>query len=153
MSESDRPQPPGAAAWLLSPRVLLAFSVVGLVGGAALLHQLNPATSLLPRCVFHVVTSLHCPGCGSTRALHALLHGDVAAAVRFNPLTLPALAALGYAYARWSWGVLTRRPGEHFGARVRGSVLFALAIGIAVFWIARNVPVYPLTLLAPPAAL
>ena len=134
-------------------RLVVVGSVVGLACGAVLLHQVDPTTSrVLPDCVFHALTSLHCPGCGSTRALHALLHGDIAAAVRFNPLTLPAVAFLGYAYVRWAVGALAGRRGEHVGARIKPWLLLALAVVICVFWITRNIPVFPLTLLTPPVS-
>lgn len=46
----------------------------------------DPSTSLFPRCPFLSLTGYLCPGCGSQRALHALLHGDVVAAWHFNAL-------------------------------------------------------------------
>src|SRR5262249_14490547 len=51
-----------------------------------------------PPCWFHSLTGLHCPGCGATRCLHALLHGDLAQAAAFNVLflvSLPFLLAWG----------------------------------------------------------
>lgn len=39
-----------------------------------------------PRCVFKASTGLDCPGCGLTRASHAVLHGRFADAWRLNPL-------------------------------------------------------------------
>ena len=39
-----------------------------------------------PRCLFHALTGLDCPGCGGLRSVQSLLHGDFAAAFRFNPL-------------------------------------------------------------------
>ena len=52
--------------------VLGAFALLGL---AAVLFFFNPAQSgFYPFCVFHRTTGLLCPGCGSLRALHQLLH-------------------------------------------------------------------------------
>jgi len=50
----------------------------------------------LPECPLHRLTGLYCAGCGGTRAIHALLHGDVAACFRLNPLLplFPAAAVL-----------------------------------------------------------
>ena len=39
-----------------------------------------------PQCLFHTYTGLECPGCGSLRSVQSLLHGEFAAAFRFNPL-------------------------------------------------------------------
>lgn len=50
-----------------------------------------------PPCLFYAATGWLCPGCGTTRALHQLLHGHVAEAFRLNPflfvLMLGALIA------------------------------------------------------------
>ena len=37
-----------------------------------------------PKCLFFSLTGLQCPGCGSQRALHSLLHLDLVAALRYN---------------------------------------------------------------------
>jgi hypothetical protein len=39
-----------------------------------------------PQCPLHQLFNLQCPGCGATRALTALIHGRIAAAIQFNPL-------------------------------------------------------------------
>lgn len=39
-------------------------------------------------CPFRAMTGLRCPGCGGTRAMYSLLHGDLAGTVRMNPLIL-----------------------------------------------------------------
>ena len=38
-----------------------------------------------PTCPFLAITGWYCPGCGSLRAVHDLLHGDLAGAVRPQP--------------------------------------------------------------------
>lgn len=74
----------------------------GLIGGLAALAVLflfNPSTvPIYPVCQFHELTGLDCPGCGSLRAMHALLHGHLVAALHFNlflVLSLPLYAWLG----------------------------------------------------------
>ena len=55
--------------------------------GGAILYRFDPTTvHFYPPCLFHSLTGLQCPGCGTTRALHHLLHGDVAGAFRLNPM-------------------------------------------------------------------
>ena len=39
-------------------------------------------------CVFQELTGLYCPGCGGTRALKALLKGDVITSILYHPLIL-----------------------------------------------------------------
>ena len=39
----------------------------------------------LPPCIFHSLTGLYCPGCGGTRAVLFLLHGQVGKSFYYNP--------------------------------------------------------------------
>jgi len=49
----------------------------------------------VPLCPLKHITGIPCPTCGGTRALRALGHGAVVAALRWNPLvTIAALAAI-----------------------------------------------------------
>lgn len=60
---------------------------------------IDPAQSpFAPKCLFHEITGYDCPGCGSQRALHALLHGKFSRAWSFNPfifIIIPVAVALG----------------------------------------------------------
>jgi hypothetical protein len=97
-----------------------AFTAAGAVVAALLyvLYRYDPSTvSFYPPCVFRAVTGLLCPGCGATRAVHHLLHGDVAGAFRLNAMLLlvgPVLAIavatrptlIGRPWFGWSVAVL-----------------------------------------------
>ncbi len=76
--------------------------VIGaIVAGALLL--------VLPEwwCPVFRVTGLRCPGCGMTRALLALVRGDVAAAFGHHPLSLVVLpVGLAWAFLGWRRGAL-----------------------------------------------
>ena len=90
-----------------------------------------------PTCPFLALTGFSCPGCGTTRAVHALLHGDPALALQRNPLTVAALVVLAVAFALWS-----RRLWQ---GRLRSWVappwvLYGLLGVILAFWALRNVP-------------
>jgi hypothetical protein len=45
-------------------------------------------------CIVRTVTGVPCPGCGTTRSVIHVLHGEVLDAVKSNPLGLLAVAAL-----------------------------------------------------------
>lgn len=52
----------------------------------------DPASSIFfPKCIFHQLTGLECPGCGSQRAIHQLLHGNIIEAARYNLLLVIAI--------------------------------------------------------------
>lgn len=60
-----------------------------LVIGAAffVFKNYNPEDSpMFPQCPSKYVTGYECPGCGSQRAVHATLNGDLEKAFNYNPL-------------------------------------------------------------------
>jgi hypothetical protein len=70
-------------------------------GGLALLvlaaAWLPPVLVLVPECVFKGLTGIPCPTCGATRSVVHLSHGDIAAALFMNPLSvLFMIAAVTY---------------------------------------------------------
>ena len=104
-----------------------------------------------PPCPFHAITGCYCPGCGSTRGLHLLLHGHLAAACRMNVLMVLCLPYLAYAYLAYSarvcfpqarWASSPRRP-------AKPAWIWALLVVILLYWVLRNVPAWPFALLAP----
>lgn len=127
--------------------VLHRYAVRGaLVLPLVFLFFVNPATStLIPPCPVHAMTGLHCPGCGSLRATHALLHGDAVAAVQYNPLLLVMFAV----FALWRPLRKVLRDCGIETQRVEARVVLALPWLIVAYWVLRNIPVYPFSLLAP----
>jgi len=55
---------------------------------AIIYFRFDPALYPFPRCPFNLLTGLYCPGCGSQRAIHALLHGQLQRAANFNLLAV-----------------------------------------------------------------
>ncbi len=129
--------------------LVAALGVLALLGLVYLAKNDPEGGAPYPKCVFREVTGLHCAGCGSTRAVHALLQLEVGTAFGKNPLLVVALPFLvvGIAMEGAAW-VLGDRYG---GPRVRLSMFFAWLVPVLIFgfWILRNVPVSPFTLLAP----
>lgn len=128
--------------------VLVAASAVAVV----MLRVFDPATSgVFPPCPVRYLTRWYCPGCGSLRALHQLLHGNLRAAWAMNPLTMMLLPFLAYGLASFSlFEFRGRGLPQPF---LRAVWIQALCAAIVLFGIARNLPLYPFDLLAPGAML
>lgn len=128
----------------------VVLGVLALVVAAFLLREGGPGgVPWLPGCLFHYFTGLSCPGCGMTRAAHATLHGRLGEAMRFNPvgMILLPVAAVGLGIEIVGW-VLGKPLQYRLRVGVAGAwILVSVVIG---FGIARNIPVWPFTLLAPP---
>lgn len=77
-------------------RIVLA-TLAAFIAVAAVLVYFNfdpsssTASKFFPKCPFLAITGLKCPGCGTQRALHAMLNGNFAAAVSYNALLLVAI--------------------------------------------------------------
>jgi hypothetical protein len=108
-------------------------------GGVALLFFFAPEEHpFYPRCLLRTVTGLQCPGCGGLRAVHHLLHGNLAVAFHYNPLVvllLPGLAAAAACLA------LRRVTGRPIGVGFNRPVWLWLIVGaLLAFGIWRNSP-------------
>lgn len=93
--------------------IIIALAVAAVAVGIVVYREFDPAASIFfPRCPVKVVTGLDCPGCGSQRCLHALLHGRWAEAWHYNALLLlmtPVLALMAVAeFGRNRWPRLQR---------------------------------------------
>jgi hypothetical protein len=130
------------------PRTLALVAAVVVPAALVLLYTLAPTeSSWYPRCMFHRLTGLQCPGCGATRCLHALLHGDLRQAAAYNLFFLGLLPVFVVAGVCQWWEALTGRriPLRRMPPWAVWA-LFALAL---VFWVVRNLPWAPFTYLAP----
>ena len=113
--------------------------------GATYLFIFEPGKSgFFPACPFRTLTGFTCPGCGSTRGLHRLLHGDVVAAFELNPLMVLSLPFLLYALARYTAAAVRGRPLQKHYVNVR--YIWMLFAAIMSFWVFRNTRFYPFPL-------
>ena len=114
----------------------------------ALLVVFDPRnTGVFPTCPFLNLTGCYCPGCGTLRALHALLLGDVVSALGYNILAVLSLPFIAYSYGSGTmraFGLRAPRP-----AFVHPYLIWALLLAIVAYWIMRNLPFVPLNVLAP----
>lgn len=62
------------------------ITLIIILGGIFYLKVLSPMFNIHIPCIFKKITGLDCPGCGMTRAILALLDGDIYQAFRWNML-------------------------------------------------------------------
>jgi len=127
---------------------LLAAMLAAFAVALVMLRVFDPATSgIFPPCPLRYLTGWYCPGCGSLRAIHQLLHGNLRAAWAMNPLTVILLPFLMYGLSSFA---LFEIRGEGLPQPfLRGAWIRALCAAIILFGIARNLPLHPFDLLAP----
>lgn len=140
--------PPLPAATTDSPvparrRWIAPITLLLLAAGLVYVYFVDTASRWTIPCVFYELTGLHCPGCGSTRAAHALVHGRPLQAIGHNPL---AAIVLPIVAIRAVLTMIRPRPTRRMLPAGWVYAIFAL---VMAYWIARNIPAYPFTLLAP----
>jgi len=110
--------------------------------------SINPnEVDFLLKCPLYRTTGLFCPGCGSQRSIHHLLHVDLASAAQNNVMLLIGLVAMVYHYGIMAYN---RYFNGHVDSIFNHRMVIIIAIGILfLFWILRNIPAYPFTLLSP----
>ena len=129
--------------------ILLSTIIVLAVSGLLALYYLNnPTTStFFPKCIFYKSTGLHCPGCGSQRAFHNILQGNIIAGLKHNLLLVLLIAVLFYKTILF---VLKKMTNKEYKSLLQNSyVIKTILVLIIVYWILRNIDQYPFTLLAP----
>jgi len=119
------------------------------VAGAIVLFVFEPGRShfFYPICLFHQTTGWLCPGCGSLRALHHLLHGRVPAALRSNAVLVFSLPLLAWWAIRFLSGANANRPALF---RIHPGWLWSAGAVLIAFGILRNLPFPACALLSPP---
>jgi hypothetical protein len=123
----------------LSPGIFVVV-VLGAtaIGAGTMVFFFNPSThGFYPVCLFHSLTGLNCPGCGMTRALYALLHGDFRLALKDNVLFLASIAGLAAWSARYFFLKMRNQPATFL---LPPKLLWTF-LGLAVvFAVLRNLP-------------
>ena len=135
-------------AHTISPRTAYLGLALLAAAGITFLYVFDPRNGgVFPTCPFLTLTGCYCPGCGTLRALHVLLRGDVAGALGFNVLTVLSMPFIAYALGRGAmraFGLRAPRP-----VFVHPGLIWALLAAIVAYWALRNLPFAPLTALAP----
>ena len=125
----------------------LRISILLIAAGAILLLYffVEPKNGILPKCFFHELTGLYCPGCGVQRSFHALLNGHILNAIDYNLLFILFLPLIIFFILAFSLG--RKHPSTSFIYKPIFS--FTVVIVVVSFWVLRNIPVTPFSWLAP----
>lgn len=112
--------------------------IIGGVAAAVIYGLFDPTEyAFFPKCPFLLLTGgLRCPGCGSQRALHSLLHLEFKEAFLYNPLiiiSIPFIILLCTAS-------LCKESHPHFYNTLNNSIVSrSLLVIVIVWWILRNI--------------
>lgn len=145
MSEVLAPLPriSGTAERIAAAAGLGAFAL-----GSAVVWYFDPTTAgFFPTCPLYKFTGFACPGCGLTRAFHALFHGDVLTALDFNALLPLIIVFFGYILLSLFF-VAFRGRGLAFGKYGLTLIWVTFSL-LIIFGVLRNLPWYPFTVLFP----
>ena len=138
---AERQDPRPRSRRLVAPLATAAGVAVGL-GYLAAVDPNEPGH--YPLCPTQSLFGVDCPGCGTMRGLHALLHGDLPRALDHNLLLLAMVPLAVVLWVRWVMRAVSGRTPEvtatAFRRRNRATILTLVAV--LAFGVVRNlVPV------------
>ena len=107
----------------------------------------NPIMEAMPACKFRELTQLNCPGCGGRRCVTLLAQGRWLEALQMNALLVLLGATIAYLLLRQCWREWRSGKAAIWDLSTRQA--WILVGSIIAFWILRNIPLWPLTLLSP----
>lgn len=116
---------------------LKAVVLLGILGILILIYAVFDPSSTwwMPKCPVYLLTGFECPGCGSQRAIHALIHGNLGQAFRENAfliILMPFIALIAFAeISREKYPRLYRSISHPF-------VIISLLIAVCVWTFLRN---------------
>lgn len=126
---------PGLLIFKEKKKFLWLMSV--LLGVAFIYFILDPSNGLFPQCPFYWLTGYKCPGCGSQRAIHELLHLHFGNALKQNALLVISIPYImtGFFFDFTNLGELWPRARKIlFGP----STIKIIAVVVIAWWIIRN---------------
>jgi hypothetical protein len=131
-----------------SPRFQAMAALGVAIAAVATLYWFAPdGESYYPGCPFFLTTGWYCPGCGSLRALHALLHGHFVEAVDLNAWLM---LILPFGLSSGIWQIYSGiRLDRYMPSRSSMVMVYIFLAAALLFGVARNLPVPALVWLAP----
>lgn len=89
------------------------FATLALIVAIILGRLPESASQFFPKCIFHSLTGIPCPGCGTTRVWQYLMHGEIYNALYTNPVSLVLEVAFVVCVA-WMWIDSIRGTKTHY---------------------------------------
>ena len=122
--------------------------MIVLLGVLSFYFLFNPSEySFFPKCPFHSITGLYCPGCGSQRAIHEILHLNILEGLKHNFLIIILIFILGYPFVL---NLLTKAYNKNFNNILHNpKTTYTILVLVILYWILRNIDIYPFTILSP----
>ena len=117
----------------------VTLGIVATVVVLTLLYLFNPVeTAYTPKCIFHVMTGLNCPGCGMQRFLHAFMHGNFLEAIHYNYMLIVLIPYMFFfGIERF---ILIGESQERWKNIIEGRIMTTIMIILAPSWfIIRNI--------------
>lgn len=105
---------------------ILGWTCIGLVFGIVILNDVFHIriADFLPPCLFHSITGLYCLGCGGTRAVFALVRGEILKSLFYHPF-------VGYTALVGGWFMLS----QSIERLSRGKIKIAMHFHTIFLWI------------------
>src|SRR5512139_1442187 len=116
---------------LLTNKSFRIFIVLAAGAGLLLYFFVEPKNGNLPKCFFHELTGLYCPGCGGQRSLHALLNGHLLTAIDYNLLFILLLPFILY----FVFVFITGKKYSNSSFIYDANYSLVIAIVVVSFWV------------------
>ena len=117
--------------------VVILLIALAVVFAVFIYFSYDPSkSSFFPKCFFKSLTGLNCPGCGTQRAVHALLHGDFVAAVGYNAaaiVSIPLIAVYGF------FEIFREKYNAIYARICSVRAILIIFVSILLWWILRNI--------------
>lgn len=124
-----------------------------LITAVIFIYRTDPSENpFAPGCSLYQLTGLYCPTCGMTRAVHHALHGHFGKAFSLNALWPAIMLFLCGSLGMWFYWLCTGKNPFHKAnwlLRLYPAATWIILSTLFAFWILRNIPIFPFSLLAP----
>lgn len=114
----------------------LFFLIFGILGVILYFHILLNHVKA-PSCMLYRVFGIYCPGCGGTRAIAALLRGEILRSLWYHPLVL--YVAVIYAGFMLTHTLKRLKVPGIKGWKFHNWYLYGMVVVTAVNWIGKNI--------------